>query len=169
MPSVIVKKLNLFGYSWGLNGSSLKILLYKLVFLFAILLIWKNRNHVVFKGKNQNPVLAIEIKNQAMEYHLCASSSIDNPGLACCDGIFRDEHGHWIKGFARKIRITNSFIVELWGLRDGLLICSNCNFDCVEIEMYAKTIIDVLVNPNYVNNIVSSILDDCRQLISNLP
>ena len=35
--------------------------------------------------------------------------------------------------------------------------------------MYAKTIIDVLVNPNYVNNIVSSILDDCRQLISNLP
>ena len=82
MPSMIVKKLNLFGYSWGLNGSSLKILLYKLVFLFAILLIWKNRNHVVFKGKSQNLVLAIEIKNQAMEYHLCASSYIDNPGLA---------------------------------------------------------------------------------------
>ena len=68
---------------------------------------------MVFKGKSQNPVLAIEIKNQAMEYHLCASSSIDNPGLARCDGIFRDEHGHWIKGSARKIRITSSFIVEL--------------------------------------------------------
>lgn len=37
------------------------------------------------------------------------------------------------------------------------------------IELHVKAIIDVFVNPNYVNNIVSPILDDCRQLISNLP
>ena len=89
-------------------------------------------------------------------------SSIDNLGLAGCGGIFRDEQGYWIKGFARKIGITNSFIAELWGLRDGLLFYSNCNFDYVEIEMDNKAIIDVLANPNYVNNIVSTILDDCR-------
>ena len=62
---------------------------------------------------------------------------------------------HWIKGFTRKIGITNSLIAKLWCLRDGLLICSNCNFDCVENELDAKAIIDVLANPNYVNNIVS--------------
>lgn len=96
-------------------------------------------------------------------------SSINKLGLASYGGIFRDEHGHWIKGLARTIGIINSFIAELWGLRDGLLICNNCNFDCVEIEMDAQTIIDVLANSNYVNNIMSPILDNCRQLISNLP
>ena len=62
---------------------------------------------------------------------------------------------HWIKGFTRKIGITNSLIAKLWRLRDELLICSICNFDCVENELDAKAIIDVLANPNYVNNIVS--------------
>ena len=95
-------------------------------------------------------------------------SAIENPGIAGCGGILRDEHGHLIKGFTRKIGITNSFVTELQGLRDGLLICSSCSFDCVEIELDAKAIIDVLANPNYVNNIVSPILDDCRQLISSL-
>lgn len=75
----------------------------------------------------------------------------------------------WIKGFPRKIEITNSFIAELWGLRDGLVICSNYNFDCVGIELDVKAIIDVLANPNYVNNTVSPILGDCRQLIANIP
>ena len=93
--------------------------------------------------------------------------AIENPGIAGCGGVLRDEQGRWIKGFARKIGITNSFVAEMWGLRDGLLICCSCNFNCVEIELDAKAIIDVLLNSNYENNIVSPILDDCRQLISN--
>ena len=48
-----------------------------------------------------------------------------------------------------------------------MLMCCSCNASCVEIELDAKSIIDVLLNSNYVNNIVSPILDDCRQLISN--
>ena len=32
--------------------------------------------------------------------------------------------------------------------------------------MDAKSIVDVEGNPNYVNNIISPILDDCRQLIN---
>ena len=32
--------------------------------------------------------------------------------------------------------------------------------------MDAKTIVDVVGNPDYVNNIISPILDDCRQLIN---
>ena len=44
------------------------------VFLFAIWLIWKNRNHHVFKGEVQNPNVAKEILARAMEYNYCASS-----------------------------------------------------------------------------------------------
>lgn len=87
-------------------------------------------------------------------------SAIENPRVAGCGGVLRDEQGRWIKGFARKIGITNSFVAEMWGLRDGLLICCSCNFNCVEIELDAKAIIVMLLNSNYVNNIVSPSLDD---------
>lgn len=33
----------------------------------------------------------------------------------------RDDCGGWITGFSRCIGITNSFVVELWGLMDGLM------------------------------------------------
>lgn len=110
------------------------------VFLFAIWLIWKSWNNVVFKGRSQNPALAIEIKKQAVEFcHYASSpksvnrlilrkvrwenpqvgwikmnidgSAIENLGIASCGGILRDEHGHWIKGFTKKIGI-NSFVAE---------------------------------------------------------
>ena len=44
------------------------------VFLFAIWMIWKNRNHHVFKGGVQNPNVAKEILARAMEYNHCESS-----------------------------------------------------------------------------------------------
>ena len=37
------------------------------------------------------------------------------------------EHGSWVVGFTRHVGATNSFAVELWGLRDGLLLCSSLN------------------------------------------
>ena len=70
--------------------------------------------------------------------------------------------------FSKRIGITSSFEAELWGLRDGLTLCSNLNFSTLIVELDAKVIVDIFHNANYENNIVSPILDDCRQLISRL-
>ena len=35
-------------------------------------------------------------------------------------GLIRDHNGDWIISFSRSLGFTNSFIVELWALRDGL-------------------------------------------------
>ena len=59
-------------------------------------------------------------------------------------GIIRDENGHWVAGFSRKIGITNSFVVELWGLRDGLIMCCSLNLFSLEVEVDAKAIDDCL-------------------------
>ena len=104
---------------------------------------------MVFNGKPQNPRLAIEISNRAMEFSFCASNSIKPSSMVMkqvrwekpqggwvklntdgasgsdvdrlgCGGIIRDENRQWITGFARRIGTSNSFIAELWGLRDGL-------------------------------------------------
>ena len=54
----------------------------------------------------------------------------------------------------------------MWGLREGLKLCCNLNIRCLEVEMDAKSIVEVLQNSGYVNHVISPILDDCRQLIT---
>ena len=72
-------------------------------------------------------------------------------------------------GFTRSIGMTNNFAAELWGLREGLLLCSNLNINALEVELDAKSIVDALGNSSYVNNVISPLLDDCKLLISCIP
>ena len=46
---------------------------WNLVFLFAIWMIWKHRNKVIFQNSNPNPNLAAHIISQAGEYYWCAA------------------------------------------------------------------------------------------------
>ena len=80
--------------------------------------------------------------------------------------MIRDEMGNWMVGFSRKIGVTSSFEVELWALRDGLSICVERSSPAIEVELDAKAIIDILVQPIQSNSLVSPLLDDCRQLAS---
>ena len=84
---------------------------------------------------------------------------------AGCGGLLRDDHGNWLVGFARRIGTTTSFVAELWGLRDGLSLCYNLNIPSIIVELDAKAIVDIFQNSSYENNIISRILDDCRQLM----
>ena len=124
---------------------------WRLIFNFAVWSMWKSRNLYVFNRKNPNPNLVAEIYNQMLEFMFCVSSprnpvrkinrivrwekplvgwrklNTDGSSLGClersgCGGVVRDEHGHWVAGFARHVGTTNSLAAELWGLRDGLLL-----------------------------------------------
>ena len=48
-------------------------------------------------------------------------------------------------------------------------MCYNLNVSSLEIELDAKAIADILNKPNYVNNIISPILDDYMLLASRIP
>lgn len=93
-------------------------------------------------------------------------SCVGRTDQAGCRGVIRDEHGDWVAGFARHIGTTNNFVAELWGLRDGLMLCCSLNIPCVNVEMDAKVVVDVIQNVNYVITVVSPLLDDCRQLVT---
>ena len=167
-------------------------------FLFAVWLIWKRRNHMVFRSLGPNPHLAKEIVQRAFEYNFCAApakepivkivrpiqwskpeaswlklntdgSSLGNPGLAGGGGLIRNEEGGWVAGFTRKIGITTSFLAKLWALRDGLKLCVNRSILAVEVELDAKSIVDVVANAKYSNIFASALLDDCRHLIQQIP
>ena len=55
------------------------------------------------------------------------------------------------------------------GLRDGLLQCFNLHLPAVEIEIDAKSIVDLLNNSKNANNVISALVDDCKYLITQLP
>ena len=95
-------------------------------------------------------------------------SSLGNPGLAGGGGLIRDEEGAWDVGFARNIGISSSFIAELWALRDRLLIYVHRNFNAIEVELDAKVVIDVLPASNCTNNLVAPLVDDYRQLATQI-
>lgn len=88
-------------------------------------------------------------------------ASRGNQGLAGCGGVVRDEDGRWVAGFSRRIGVTTSFVAEPWGLREGLILCSNLNIQSLIVELDAKAVVDVFLNPNYQNNAISPILDNC--------
>ena len=92
-----------------------------------------------------------------------------NLNLAGCEGVIRDDAKRWIVGFSKCIDITSSFATELWGLREGLILCCNLNITSLEIEHDTKAIVDILNKPSYVNNTISPILDDCRLLAFCIP
>ncbi|KAL0012520.1 hypothetical protein SO802_007628 [Lithocarpus litseifolius] len=144
----------------------------RILFPFVIWLLWKERNDVVFRGQNFRPGVHSEAVFQALEFLHCVVnpkiSALGNPGRAGCGGIIRNDLGDWLGGFSRCIGITTSFISELWALRDGLNLCHNMHFQVVDIQINAKAIVDVISNPSYSNRVVMPIVEDCRQLISQL-
>ena len=96
-------------------------------------------------------------------------ASLVNTGKAGGGGLLRDEEGNWLGGFARRIGSTNSFTVELWALRDGLILCNQLKVQAVNIELDAKAVVDAINLQGKSNSALSSILEDCRHLIAMIP
>lgn len=65
--------------------------------------------------------------------------------------------------------ITSSFLAELWALRYGLSLCISRGFVAIEVELDAKSILDAVSNPEYSNIFASSLMEDCRHLVKQVP
>ena len=61
------------------NGSQSKVVTpanmpWRVVFPFAVWLIWKSRNHSVFRGKNMSPNFAADVLKHVTKYVHCVAS-----------------------------------------------------------------------------------------------
>ena len=92
-------------------------------------------------------------------------TSLGNPGKAGGGGIIRDSEGRWVKGFARSIGFTASIIVELWALRDGLLLADQIGVQNLWIELDAKVVVELVQSNSTSNAFYSPLLADCRSLL----
>lgn len=96
-------------------------------------------------------------------------SSLGNSSLTGGAGVIRDKVGNWVVGFAHKIGKTTSFLAKLWALHDRLNLCYNHSFVAVEVDIYAKSLVDAISNLNYTNLFVYPLMDDSRLLASQIP
>ena len=95
-------------------------------------------------------------------------SSINNLGKAGVGGLFRDHEGNWVKGYARGIGHTNSFLAELWALRDGLNIAREMGVSNLIIKLDALSIV-LLMNNEAENIMMEPLLSDCKSLLKQIP
>ena len=165
-----------------------------IIFTFTIWNIWLKRNQLVFHNRPIVTNYALEIMGWALEFFHCVLSpkmrtslmikrvSWEKPGsgwmklnmdgstsclgIAGGGGLVRDENGSWVFGFAKKIGKASSFIAELWALHDGLRLCLSRNILVVEVELDAKSIVELLTKQHHPNSSNSTLMDDCRQLIT---
>ena len=168
---------------------------WRIVFPFAIWLLWKHRNDAIFRNQHVQSNVHRDALFRALEFQHCGlnpklsgsrnvvrigrekpqtgwvrlnidGSATGNPGRAGCGGHIRNDRGEWIEGFSRSLGSSNSFIAELYALRDGLILCSNMHLNAVDIQLDAKAIVHLFTNPSDANLFAMPLLDDCRQLIS---
>lgn len=171
---------------------------WNVLFPFAVWMIWKHRNQVVFTNKGPNLNLSKVIQMQASEYLLGAihptcnnhmvlrqirwekpesgwlklntdGSSNGVIGTVAGGGLIRDVFGNWVTRFTRRIGRADSFATEIWALQDGLRLCRQLNLPAIIVELDAKALVEVLNNPSYYNSVISPLLDDYKCLISQFP
>ena len=179
------------------NNASLFSVPWHTLFSFGIWTIWIHCNKVVFQNQAPSPSIHQEVIQRAVEFFFCAQgnslykprilkmvrwerpyrgwyklntdgSALGNPGIAGGCSVLRDDAGLWVNDFARQIGHTTSFLAELWALRDGLTMCLDLNINALEIDLDAKVVVDLMDNSGSSNASNSSIVADCRLLISRI-
>ena len=74
-------------------------------------------------------------------------SATSNSGPTGGGGLVRDENGDWVKGFARRIGNTSSYLAEL----------------------DAKAIVEAFNSPTFPSSCVSPTMDECRHMATQIP
>ena len=71
--------------------------------------------------------------------------------------------------YSRAIGHTTSIVTELlWGLRDGLILCSLLHLEAIEIELDAVAVVCLLNCNSESLGEFAYIVEDCRDFIRNL-
>ena len=81
-------------------------------------------------------------------------------------GVLRCNDGEWVAGFMCKLGNMSSTVVELWALKDGVIVAKQLGIDNICIEMDA---VYLASNPSVVNLMLEPLLTDYRNLIKTSP
>ena len=82
--------------------------------------------------------------------------------------MIKNHEGEWMKGYARPFGYTNSCMIELWALRDGLILAKEMGLNNLIIELDALSVV-LLMNNNTANMLMEPLLTNCKNLVRAIP
>ncbi|MCI84719.1 ribonuclease H protein, partial [Trifolium medium] len=53
--------------------------------------------------------------------------------VAGCGGVIRDNNSDWRGGFAKNLGICSAYVVEIWGVFEGLRYVRRLGFNIIEL------------------------------------
>ncbi|GLU12078.1 hypothetical protein SLE2022_287860 [Rubroshorea leprosula] len=167
---------------------------YDVLFLSAVWELWKCRNRLVFKGEHlpaatlcdaicayaQDTYRAmacnIFVKSQAPRwiswqppvppfYKLNTDGSrLQETGLASAGGVVRDHLGAFIQGFSMNIGLGSISLAELWGCREGLILCRSRGLKHLVVEMDSSSAVQVINGLKKHDSLAVVLVSDIRRL-----
>ncbi|XP_031120505.1 uncharacterized protein LOC116023644 [Ipomoea triloba] len=90
-----------------------------------------------------------------------------NTDGASTGGLIRDHTGQWIVGFISNVGVTNSFIAELWGFREGLMVAKAPGFDKIKAETDSESLKQALESRSDSSLTASTLIADCLHLMGH--
>lgn len=90
--------------------------------------------------------------------------SVWGPKEGWCGGIFWNNEGYWVVRFVKKFGNVSSNTVELWALKEGLLIAKHLGIDNLCVDLDSTFFVYLITNPTVVNLNLEPLLSDCRNL-----
>jgi len=80
----------------------------------------------------------------------------------------KDHSDHWIKGYNQALGTINSFMAELWALKNGLIIAKDLGLNNLIVELDALSVVHMISSDN-ANLLMEPLLSDCRSLYKAIP
>ncbi|CAJ2666196.1 unnamed protein product [Trifolium pratense] len=77
-------------------------------------------------------------------YGLCK----DN-GIAGCGGLIRGCNGEWFGGYAKNIGKCSAYVVEFWGVLEGLKLARRLGFQAIEVNVDSHLVANTPSGPFY--------------------
>lgn len=166
-------------------------------FAFVLWEVWKNINKMVFNDAwHDGRFMAQQAKKNSLEFmslrnYQCVNMKATaiwvcweplkqdwfklntdeafkrSTGLGSAGGLLRDNRGSWCWGFTINIGKVNSFIAELWGLREGLRLLRDRGCSKVEVELDSKAVVDIMTDAMRHVDDEDTLIVDCRYLSSS--
>ncbi|GKV16725.1 hypothetical protein SLEP1_g27324 [Rubroshorea leprosula] len=167
------------------------------LFLSAIWLLWKDRNNFIFAHVQTPPqILCSQIFQHAFYTSLAPIHSVERPnrklrwvqwrppaegmlklntdgsrlsgsGIASAGGLVRDSAGRWVHGFVANIGKATNFIAELWGLKEGLLLCLSLDIRKLEVELDSMTALQAVHAECLPNGLATALILDIKALVAS--
>ncbi|GLU02613.1 hypothetical protein SLE2022_198580 [Rubroshorea leprosula] len=91
-------------------------------------------------------------------------SRIQDTGFASAGGVLRDQSSVFIQCYSVNIGLVSIFLAELWGCREGLILCKNKGLKHVVVEMDSLSAVQVINGQKEQDSLSAVLVSDIRRL-----